>query len=463
VDTPETYFVANHAAHDESRWQLLCRTAPEGRQAQEDLLHRDLTDVCFKAAPELVQQPPAGQELEYIALQRLIDNGVTREIRSRTRYHGVYSFLAAKELAREVRGLATKIGQWKAAKSDLGGIDNADRQAAVAVTQTLDDARSALLALGLEESQGRGTAASEDTPLDRNYLTSAFQFMQYLENARFLQFFEWIGRLQTIHRKSRSERWTKQPQLLVGVEQGQAVMRQTPYQLAFLTTPLLLPLWQKDFCERRLQQYRLRGRETPARGPFIGLLDCSGSMNGNRYAWGCAVLLMLCQQAASEQRDFWLLLFDTDTYGQGFVGRAASLYQQQHPSPPTTQTWQPWAFPQGQPNPAHFLEIFGRPPNGGGTDGYQALQAAWQVADQYPATRDADVVLITDGYAGMSKKAAEIRQENAARQLRLWVVLAEGGSTSEAESVTDPEYVVPITNLQNLSQQEKAMSKLVNI
>jgi uncharacterized protein with von Willebrand factor type A (vWA) domain len=164
---------------------------------------------------------------------------------------------------------------------------------------------------------------------------------------------------------------------IVDIIQGDNISRALPTELLKLKrTPAL---FYKDMLEGKLLQYNLKGQEELGAGPIIVCLDISGSMQGQREIWAKSVILALMFLAERQKRPFGVLTFDTDVRYSAYFPKDA---------PPTLQ---------------QKIKIASVASNGGGTDFYEPLKAAFEMRSRDVTLRPADVVFITDGECRMSK------------------------------------------------------------
>jgi uncharacterized protein with von Willebrand factor type A (vWA) domain len=133
-----------------------------------------------------------------------------------------------------------------------------------------------------------------------------------------------------------------------------------------------------DFLRRaadgELLHRQFEGDDRTGRGPFVILVDKSGSMRGQANATACAVELALMKLALEERRRFVSIPFSD-----------AGQFEVFDPGP--------------RPDPRSLidhLEQF----YGGGTEPYAPLEAAIGLIRQDPSLREGDILIITDGAFG---------------------------------------------------------------
>lgn len=117
------------------------------------------------------------------------------------------------------------------------------------------------------------------------------------------------------------------PDDLVGIVQGNDLMRLLPSEMAMLALPELEQEFYRRYVERQLLSYQSKGtlprqrlivrpssqghNRPSKRGPFIACIDTSGSMGGYPEECAKALFLALMRIAMDEQRACYLMLFST--------------------------------------------------------------------------------------------------------------------------------------------------------
>jgi uncharacterized protein with von Willebrand factor type A (vWA) domain len=165
---------------------------------------------------------------------------------------------------------------------------------------------------------------------------------------------------------------------IVDITQGNDLARLLPSEFAKYKHARLQFL--KDFVERKLMVYDLKGVEHLGAGPVIAMLDISGSMKGERDVWSKAVTLALISLAEKQKRPFAVLTFDTQK-------RDLMLFPKD--KMPTLQD---------------KIKIAEIATDGGGTAFHSPLMSAFDVPGLLSALKPADLIIITDGDAGLSEK-----------------------------------------------------------
>lgn len=193
------------------------------------------------------------------------------------------------------------------------------------------------------------------------------------------------GRFKRILAAKRRSRVRHGADEVADIEQGDALPRLLPSELARLHHPLRRLALLRDLVERRCLQYRLAGAEPLGKGPLVVCLDKSGSMSGEKNLWATAVALALLETAAAERRPFGLLSFTVGIAHESLVLPGGAL-----------------------PSEALFVGC------AGGTDIDVAVERAFKLIASTPSMGKADVVLVSDG-ASTPERAAELRAMAADR------------------------------------------------
>ena len=154
---------------------------------------------------------------------------------------------------------------------------------------------------------------------------------------------------------------------------GDDLVRALPSELARLTNPLTKSLFFRDYIEKNLLCYELKGQEEQGRGPIVVCIDNSGSMSGEKEVWSKAVSLALLDIARKQHRAFAIVHFDTKVHYKFLC--------QKNQEPDWTEVMK-------------AMEFF----SGGGTNFQPALEVALNIIGQ-DLFKKADVILVTDGDA----------------------------------------------------------------
>lgn len=119
-----------------------------------------------------------------------------------------------------------------------------------------------------------------------------------------------VGRIRNLARGQRRTRVKHGQDEVHRIGVGDDLAHLLPAELGALTHPLRKLDFYRRFGERSLLQYELRSKERVGYGPMVLLLDCSGSMGGQRMNWAVAVTLSLLDTARQQRRAFMLVPFN---------------------------------------------------------------------------------------------------------------------------------------------------------
>jgi len=202
-------------------------------------------------------------------------------------------------------------------------------------------------------------------------------------NADLKDMFKLAGRMFRSARKRAAEMVSSSAGEVHGVAPGRDISRLVPGEMLNLTDDDLFLDLLVRLGEGAVQCYELKARDPKEKGPIICLLDCSGSMAcDGRWKWSKAAVLALMMQAEKEGRDVSLI---------GFNGE---IILQQRVTP-------------GQLS-APELQAFLSLDPAGGTNFNKALAAGLGMLGEEP---DADMVMITDGFASVDTEHLSLMQD----------------------------------------------------
>lgn len=200
---------------------------------------------------------------------------------------------------------------------------------------------------------------------------------------------------------------------IVGIRQGDDIMRMLPTEMVkLMTNPLL---FYKDFAEKNLLVYNLKGTENLGKGPIMVCWDRSGSMAGSREAWATAVVLALLHYAIKENRAFAWVAFDSRVHDSAF-------------------------YPKGSVVPLAEKIRVAEMGASGGTDFWAPLEKCMELHQQEPDLKPADVIFITDGDCTLKEDDLETVQNwKKEKSVRIFGVGISDDSNYETASFEDLE------------------------
>jgi len=121
-----------------------------------------------------------------------------------------------------------------------------------------------------------------------------------------------LGRLKAAAAHCRRVKPSTHGQELVGITQDNDVSRLLPQEAAFLDEDLEVQFYSR-WLNRQLLCYELAAPKGDERGPFVVLLDGSGSMQGDRWTVATAVGLACVKLAVDQKRQAWGVTFASHT------------------------------------------------------------------------------------------------------------------------------------------------------
>ncbi len=236
------------------------------------------------------------------------------------------------------------------------------------------------------------------------------------------------GRFKRIASQRQREKVKKGMDEIFDLTLGDELGRLIPSELMKLRHPVLKNLFFKDFVEKKLLQYNLRGKEKKAKGPIVVCIDDSGSMSGEPEIWAKAVAMALLEVAVYQKRSFYCIHFDH------------------------TQ----------DPHKLHINEFLRNEPfniqevidmaeyfSGGGTQFEPSLILAQEKINQQGEFQKADIVFITDGESAVRddwvKEYCKWRDEN---KVAIYGILIDATYNSDA---TMKEFCTEIHKLSALN------------
>ena len=222
-------------------------------------------------------------------------------------------------------------------------------------------------------------------------------------NKRLKQVSDLVGRFRNLARAKQKDKVKKQRDEVHSIKTGSDIEHVLPQELAALRHPTLKLDFYRKYNEKALLQYDLKAKEPKGRGPIIALVDISGSMSGQPLDWAVAVALGLVDTAARQKRRSKVIFFDTEVKKEV-------------------------EFAAGEKNINKILDIAETGAHGG-TNYEPALSAAQKTIEDVNY-KNADVVMITDGYCALSEEFQTGFIESKKRlEFRCYTVLI--GSNSE--------------------------------
>lgn len=400
------------------------RTPPISEEPWKALL-KDIWAGFYKASPELNQE--ANIDPLYKAnrpfVQKFLEDPATAETRIHTMLDdlaaGIATIEAAGKLNEELKNrpeLKQALdGCKKAQKQQQEGDEEGATQTTQQVQQSLHGAateiRQAMRATTKAGKQkvedmdqtlrgwGLETGDLKSIPLgDRLKLVD-----RITRDRRLKQVSDLVGRFRNLARAKQKDKVKKDRDEIHSIKVGNDLEHVLPQELAALRHPTLKLDFYRKYTERALLQYDLKTKEKQGRGPIIACIDISGSMEGRPLDWAIAVTLGLVDTAARQKRRSKVIFFDTEVKKEV-------------------------EFAPGERDIHKIMEI-ASVGSAGGTDYEPALLAAKSMIETVNY-KNADIVMVTDGYCDVSETfLREFNESKKRLEFRCYTVII--GSNAE--------------------------------
>lgn len=256
-----------------------------------------------------------------------------------------------------------------------------------------------------------GTEPGELHRLDRK---KRLELAKKLNSEKFRRVAQLFGPMKRLAFAEQKRKVTHSPEEIYDLELGDNPARLLPSELLKLNEPDLEILFYKDFAEKALVQYAMRGHEKIAQGGIIYCHDGSGSMQGDREVWAKAVGLCLLHIARKQKRSFYGIQF-----GSSNQIRIDDFRDTKNITPDKV---------------IDFAEYF----FGGGTDFESPLKAAVKILNQeheeFKAVRH-DIVFLTDGYGPISDAFMKTFKDLQKKlEMKVWGISVAGGGRDETQA-----------------------------
>ena len=454
-------------------------------------LFQDAMLALYKGAPRVKSQEEVApsHRINHAVMSQALQDRAFEEMHIRTRYDETMSFLgavnlwgnlmalldekqkaAAKKAAEQEQQAAQLQAQAEAAQAmaeaaaQAGNQDQAQQLAAQAAQlQAQAQAAQAQAQAAMEEALQNASSqavhravkkAAEDTEEQGNALAGwgldpgAFQKVspeerialakRILASQKMRQLVALVGRFRNLAIAAQAEKVERTPGQIEGIEIGSDLSRLLPIELAYARHPALRRDFYRRFAEKRLMQYRMRGRQKVARGPLVVCYDESGSMRGDKEIWAKAVVLALLFIAKQQKRAFAAVAF-----GSAHEIRIKQL------SDPRKATM------------ADVVEI-AEPFFDGGTDFHRPLTEARQIIEAGGVFERADIVFVTDGVAEVTEEfLSDFLAFKKRTGTRVFGVLVDVGQSAEHSVRRWADHVHRVVDLAQDAEAAEAAAKAV--
>lgn len=221
------------------------------------------------------------------------------------------------------------------------------------------------------------------------------------------------GRLMRIAAVKQRSKSVHEHYELSSVEVGNDLARVLPTEMVKLADPDLELVFFRQFTERNLLQYHLKGSSKEGRGPIVVCVDQSGSMEGKREIWSKAMALALLKVATMQNRACRVIHFE------GTVRKV--------------DDWEP-----GKVGSLDLLESMAVFYNGSGTEFEPPLRSALESITTVKDLKKADVVFLTDGRSRVSESfASEWAEKKKEKEFTAYLVLIASSARGDVSSLFD--------------------------
>lgn len=282
-----------------------------------------------------------------------------------------------------------------------------------------------------DEANGINSSADtwglEPGALQRLPHKERMELARRLNNPRLRKIAELFGPMKRLMFTEQRRRVNHAIEEVYDIELGNNLDRVLPQEFAKLSHPLRKFEFYKDFAERKLPQYKMRGQEKVGKGPIIFCEDGSGSMHGDRELWAKAVGLCLLHLARQEKRRFRVIHF----------GSSREIWEADFSKPEDFTV----------DKIIDFAEFF----FGGGTDFMRPLSIALDhLREEFDTTGSvkSDIVFATDGACGVQDAwLQEFMKEKERLAFTVWGVTIGGHPGDEPLNTIAEGKVIAVKDL----------------
>lgn len=396
----------------------ISRTPPISEEPWKALL-KDVWAGFYKASPELNQE--ANIDPLYRANRPFVEKFLEDPATAETRIHTMLDDLASGIATIEAAGkLNEELKSRPELKEALDGCKKAQKQqqqgdeegAAKTMQQVLQSLQGAATevrqAMRAAAKSGKQKVEDMDQTLrgwglepgdlktiplgDRLKLVD-----RITRDRRLKQVSDLVGRFRNLARARQKDKVKRDRDEIHSIKVGNDLEHVLPQELAALRHPTLKLDFYRKYTERALLQYDLKTKEKKGRGPIIACIDISGSMHGQPLDWAIAVALGLVDTAARQKRRSKVIFFDTEVKKEVEFGPGE--------------------------RDIHKIMDIAQTGAAGGTAYEPALLAARKMIETVNY-KNADVVMVTDGYCDVSGSfLQEFNEAKRRLEFRCYTVL----------------------------------------
>lgn len=322
-------------------------------------------------------------------------------------------------------------------RGEAASIRQKQRQYAEDLERVGDEARARVQAAAVRAAQRLDEAVEEaelwGSALGRGGRLPAHRRLELgrrlAGNDKLKKLVRMVGRMKSHALALRKRTFERANEELYSVEQGGALERLLPQELAALHHPVLHRDFQRRLLENELLQYSLRGMEEKRKGPVVVCLDGSSSMAGDKELWSKAVALTLLDLTRRQRRPFRSICFSSKETPLHVLDLATRR--------------------GGDVEPDKLMDLAEHFP-GGGTDFEKPLDAALECLGK-SKYKKADIVLITDGECQVSAEwSRRFLKEKERLRFSLFSILIDVGPSSAGSL---KEFSDRITTIRQLTSE----------
>jgi len=388
--------VLNHDALDEVIFEQVAEADKIKQIADRNAgVVQDVFGSLYKLNPQ-VREDASGAQKEII--KNLLDMPEYKELCKSTRLDDIASAFGTLQLSDQILNQVDKIEreaqeQKKSAEEVLNQMS--DQQKAglrQSLRRAIGEAQEASDEIG-EAFSAWGTNQGEikQLPFEQKFKLTE----QLLKAGSLKRISELVGRFRNVLNSVDATKWTHGNDEIVDITVGNDLGRLLPSE--YLKLKINPTLFYKDFLEKNLLQYQLKGVEPQGKGPIIVCLDVSGSMYGEREEWAKAVTLALAQLAQNQNRAFSIVTFEEKVIDEMSWAAGAKISLEEK------------------------IKIAQIVSDGGGTNYTSALKAAFALRQKDRNFRPADIVFITDGeFQFKNEELVEIQKQKKDLEIRVF-------------------------------------------
>jgi uncharacterized protein with von Willebrand factor type A (vWA) domain len=335
----------------------------------------------------------------------------------------------AEKIKEQMDKLREKM-QEKAKELDDGIAGKAPQMKEVS-KQAMKDAKEKAEELdGLSSTWGLDPGTLSAMPAARR-----IELSEKFNNEKFRRIAQLLGPMQRMALAEQMRKVNYARSELYDLEKGNDLSNVLPTEMLYMGDPDMDVVFFKDYVERNLTQYKLRGTEKVAKGGILWCEDGSGSMGGDPEVWAKAVGLSLYKIAQMQKRQFYAIHFG----GPGeimtfdFPSNASEDVEIELYGSPYKVSKDDTGSYEQLDGMIKFAETF----FGGGTDFVTPLSKALDVLTEgYDAEGQVkgDIVFCTDGICGVPQDWLDnFKAEQERLGFRVWGILLGYNPSKDTE------------------------------